>query len=101
MESKSLLERIRDVEKLTPSEAKIAEYLEQKYPQLAYETITTISSGAGVGNATVGRFVLRLGYKNFADFISLLRNELAQNFESPMVRYFGRRESLSESKHGN
>lgn len=94
----SLFERIRNLDKMTPSELKIATYLERQYPMLAFETITRISNGAGVGNATVGRFIHRLGYNDFADFSEKVRKEVIGRLESPIDRYNIRREALTDEK---
>jgi len=82
-----LLQRIRERERLTVSEAKIADLFERDYPLTALETVTSISEKAGVGKATVVRFISRLGYKSFADFQEQLREELVSRLESPFRRY--------------
>lgn len=98
MEDDKLFGRIRELEKLTPSETKITNYLESNYSSLAFETITSIGKGAGVGTATVGRFIHRLGYADFADFIKKVRGEVVGRLESPLDRYKIRRETLSEDR---
>ena len=99
MKDKSLFERIRNIDALTPSELKIANYLESNYKSLAFDTITQISQGSGVGNATVGRFIHKLGYKDFSDFIGNIRHESILNLESPLQRYNIRRETLSDPQN--
>ncbi len=83
MDSSTIFERIRALEHLTPSETKIAQYLDQAYPLLAFETVTSISERARVGRATVVRFMSRLGYGSFAEFQQSLRKELLLKLESP------------------
>ena len=73
MDRDNLFYRIRNLEKLTKSEAKIAAYLEDHYPLTAFETIVSISKKAGVGKATVGRFITKLGYTGFPEFMKSIR----------------------------
>ncbi|WP_044351627.1 MurR/RpiR family transcriptional regulator [Dethiosulfatarculus sandiegensis] len=98
MSDKSLFERIRSLDKMTPSEVKISNYFERQYSMLAFETITTISRGSSVGNATVGRFIHRLGYDDFADFSMQVRQEIVSRLESPIERYNVRMEALTSGK---
>jgi len=90
-EKKNLLQRIKGLEKLTRSEEKIAAFLEQHYPLAAFETITSISDKASVGKATVGRFIKRLGYKNFPEFLNSIQEEMISRLESPIERYSKKR----------
>lgn len=87
MGTPTVFERIRALEHLTPSEAKIAQYLDHVYPLLALETVTSISDQAQVGRATVVRFMSRLGYNGFAEFQQSLRDELRDRLESPADRF--------------
>jgi DNA-binding MurR/RpiR family transcriptional regulator len=90
-ENKNLLQRIKGLEKLTRSEEKIAAFLEHHYPLTAFETITSISTKASVGKATVGRFIKRLGYRNFPDFMNSIQDEMISRLESPIERYAKKR----------
>ena len=82
MTAPTIFDRIRALEHLTPSETKIAQYLDKAYPLLALETVTSISERARVGRATVVRFISRLGYSSFAGFQQSLRKELLLKLES-------------------
>lgn len=68
MKDLSFFERIRELGRMTPSEARIAEHMEKVYPMIALETITTICECADVGRATVVRFIQKLGYDSFSTF---------------------------------
>ena len=87
MDGDNLLRRIRNLGKLTRSEAKIAAYLETNYPLTAFETIASMSEKAGVGKATVGRFINRLGYKGFPEFMSSVRSDIVTRLETPIEQY--------------
>ena len=82
MGTPTIFDRIRALEHLTPSETKIAQYLDKAYPLLALETVTSISKRARVGRATVVRFISRLGYSSFAGFQQSLRKELLLKLEA-------------------
>jgi DNA-binding MurR/RpiR family transcriptional regulator len=82
MRTPTIFDRIRALEHLTPSETKIAQYLDKAYPLLALETVTSISQRARVGRATVVRFISRLGYSSFAEFQQSLRKELLLKLEA-------------------
>ncbi len=82
MGTSTIFDRIRALDRLTPSEAKIAQYLDKAYPLLALETVTSISERARVGRATVVRFMSRLGYSSFAEFQQSLRHELLLKLEA-------------------
>jgi DNA-binding MurR/RpiR family transcriptional regulator len=86
-----LLDRIRALGRLTPSESRIAAYLDQAFPLTALETVTSISRHADVGRATVVRFVSRLGYRGFADFQHCLKHELLSRLRLPAERYLLRK----------
>jgi DNA-binding MurR/RpiR family transcriptional regulator len=87
MKSISFFKRIRAQERLTPSEARIVEHMEQAFPVLALESVSTICEEAKVGRATVVRFVQKLGYESFAAFQQELRSELAHRLLSPKERF--------------
>ncbi len=91
-----LLNRIRQLEKLTSSEAKIAQFISRVYPLIALETVTSISEKAGVGKATVVRFISRLGYDGFTDFQEKVREELVQRLEPPIKRHSSRMARLTD-----
>jgi len=86
-EKKNLLQRLSSVRETTPSEKKLIEFFEVGYPQIAFSNIAEISARNGISKATVTRFVRRLGYENFHAFIRSLREEVAQNFDSPKERH--------------
>lgn len=81
MKDLSFFERIRELGRITPSEARIAEHMEKVYPMIALETITTICECADVGRATVVRFIQKLGYDSFAHFQRNLRSEILQRLQ--------------------
>jgi DNA-binding MurR/RpiR family transcriptional regulator len=83
MRDLSFFERIRELERMTPSEARIAKHMEQVYPMVALETITTICDCADVGRATVVRFIQKLGYESYSQFQRNLHAEILQRLQFP------------------
>jgi DNA-binding MurR/RpiR family transcriptional regulator len=98
MKRESFLQRIRSLGKLTPSEAKVEAFFESNYPLTAFETITSVSKKAGVGTATVGRFLKRLGYSGFPEFMQEIRKDVVNRLESPIDRYSVRKNQISDDK---
>ncbi len=92
-----LLQRLSQAEDLTPSEKKLATLFRREYPQLAFDNLTDIGVKAGVGKATVTRFVQRLGYLNFYDFSKTLRDEVVQHMDSPLHRLSRMNQEVTEA----
>ena len=92
MKAISFFERIRELGRMTPSEARIAEHMEHVYPMVALETITTICECANVGRATVVRFIQKLGYESYSQFQRDLRSELFRRLQSPQEKSMERRQ---------
>jgi DNA-binding MurR/RpiR family transcriptional regulator len=91
MKDLSFFERIRELARMTPSEARIAEHMEHVYPMVALETITTICECANVGRATVVRFIQKLGYESYSQFQRDLHSEILQRLQSPLGKFSERR----------
>lgn len=72
---------------LTPQEKKAAQALLKKYPMTGLETIASFAEQAGVGGATVLRFVRKLGFHAYSDFQRALRDEIGQSQASPLSQY--------------
>jgi len=95
-----LLERLRKLEGLTPGQAKIADFFQRFYPQLVFESVTSISHKTGLSKATVVRFISRLGYGSFAEFRDQLRQETVCRLDSPRDRYSLSKAELVEGPSG-
>jgi DNA-binding MurR/RpiR family transcriptional regulator len=81
-----LLTRLLAIDKLTGHERTLAGYFENSYPHIAFSNLEDISTANGVSKATVTRFVRRLGYGDFRAFSRAVKEEVAQNFDSPVER---------------
>jgi DNA-binding MurR/RpiR family transcriptional regulator len=91
MAAHSLHNRIVLLERLSASEAKLAEFFEYTYPLIALESLTSISTKVGVSKATVVRFISKLGYESFLDFQKQVQKELIDQLDSPFARSSGKK----------
>ncbi|HDR15815.1 MAG TPA: MurR/RpiR family transcriptional regulator [Desulfobacteraceae bacterium] len=91
MLGKLLIDRLRSMRKVTPSEAKIADFFVREQRRIAFESVTSIGEKCGVSKATVARFISRLGYQSFNDFQEMVQNELLERLQSPIERYSQRK----------
>jgi len=98
MNEDTLHQRIRKLKRLTKSEMKIAELFEHEYQYLAFETLQTLSGKAGVGLATMGRFINKLGYKSFPEFIESTKKEVLARLDSPIEQYTAKKNAIPEAK---
>ncbi len=96
MTNNHLIERIRSLDKLTPSETKIADFISRHYPETVFENVTSISQKTGVSKATVVRFISRLGYGSFSQFQEHLRSDVVSKLESPIQRYTLKKKQLKK-----
>lgn len=86
-----LFSRMRALDRLTPTEQKIAVFFDKNPKLLAFDNLTALSDKAMVSKASMIRFLIhRLGYKDFAQFKTERQEYLEQQLESPITRYLRR-----------
>lgn len=98
MSNKEFIKRIKTLDKLTPSEKKIADFFSRNYSELVFENLTTISKKAGVSKPTALRFITKLGFDRFAEFKNALRKELSLTHDTLHIRYSLKKKLLQESE---
>ena len=98
MKTGSLTERIQSLEKLTPSEVRLAEFFSGQVTQLVFENVTTLAEKTGVSKATVVRFIAKLGYANFSELRAVLQADVRVMFEPAARRYSLKKRELETSK---
>lgn len=98
MSDKEFIRRIKKLEKLTPSEIKIADFFSRCYTDLVFENLTTISEKTSLSKPTVLRFIAKLGFNRFADFKDALRKELALTHDTLHIRYSIKKKLLEDSE---
>ncbi len=83
-----LFTRMRALDRLTPTEKKIAYFLDSNPKLPAFDNLTALSAKAGVSKASMVRFLIhRLGYEDFAQFKTERQELLERQLESPIKRY--------------
>jgi DNA-binding MurR/RpiR family transcriptional regulator len=76
----------KTLDRLTPTERKIATMLLSNYPFPGLETVAQLAKLGGVSNPTVLRLTTKLGFASYADFQSALRSELQARGATPLAR---------------
>jgi DNA-binding MurR/RpiR family transcriptional regulator len=70
-----LLTRIEAIfSQLTPSEKRVASWLQANMAQIPFETAESVALATGTSGITVGRFLRKLGYRNLDDAKNSLRD---------------------------
>jgi len=86
----SIAELIADrMDGMPAGERRAAHTLVANYPMIGLMTVADFSAQAGVSSPTILRFVARLGFQNYPDFQSTLKEELAAQLQSPLSRTTG------------
>ncbi|MDY1035736.1 MurR/RpiR family transcriptional regulator [Enterobacteriaceae bacterium RIT714] len=75
MTQPELLTRIEAIfSQLTPSEKRVASWLQANMAQIPFETAESVALATGTSGITVGRFLRKLGYRNLDDAKNSLRD---------------------------
>lgn len=98
MANRPLIERIQALDKLTPSEVRLAEFFSDQAAQLVFENVTTLAEKTGVSKATVVRFIAKLGYANFGELRAVLQADAYVMFEPAARRYSIKKRELETSE---
>lgn len=98
MENAPLIERIQALDKLTPSEVRLAEFFSGQAAQLVFENVTTLAEKTAVSKATVVRFIAKLGYANFGELREVLQADARVLFEPATRRYSLKKRELETSE---
>ena len=98
MENRPLIERIQALDKLTPSEVRLAEFFSGQAEQLVFENVTTLAEKTGVSKATVVRFIAKLGYANFGELRAVLQADVRVMFEPAARRYSLKKRQLKTTE---
>lgn len=92
----SISELIADrMDAMPAGERRAAQALVANYPMIGLKTVADFSAQAGVSSPTILRFVARLGFQNYPDFQSALKDELAAQLQSPASRTAAARRGAS------
>ncbi|SHN57627.1 MurR/RpiR family transcriptional regulator [Desulfovibrio litoralis] len=99
IQSSLLLQRISQQHSFTAGEKKLVDFFEQSYSDLAFSNIEEISLKANVGKSTVTRFVRKLGYSNFADFLKNVRADARLALNSPLGYAIAKEKQADQPAH--
>ena len=83
---------------LRPSEQKVAEYVINNYEEVKFQTISEVASNSKVSDATVMRFVKKLGFKGFQDLKLTLASVPTNNPPSPEIKDISKDDSILNIK---
>ena len=85
--AESIAERVRaGMAMLTATERKAAHVLLANYPVVGLETVAEFARRADVSAPTILRFIARLGFANYPEFQKQLRDELDQQYQTPLAK---------------
>ncbi|MGF1756458.1 MurR/RpiR family transcriptional regulator [Photobacterium sagamiensis] len=87
MNKQCFIDAVNNVESLTPAEKLITCYFMEHYTMLPFAKIDELCKQIGVGKATLGRFLQRLGFEGFLDFKKHVTDDLTQVLSTPIERY--------------
>ncbi|SFQ01911.1 transcriptional regulator, RpiR family [Enterovibrio norvegicus DSM 15893] len=93
MDRKTFISKVNGLDSLTSEEVLIAQYFMKHYTMLPFAKIDELCKQIGVGKATLGRFLQRLGFSGFLEFKKQVSNELALTLTTPVERYEGARQA--------
>lgn len=83
----TVLERVGQSSNLSKAESTVARWLETSLMKVPIDTAGELASHAGVSEMTVTRFVRKLGYKNYKQFMSAVNADLRnENSHSRALR---------------
>jgi DNA-binding MurR/RpiR family transcriptional regulator len=98
MAADEILNRIRALKKLTPSEIDLVDFLSRNASRAVFENVTSLAAKTGVSKATVVRFIAKLGYERFSDLRRELQEDARVMFESLPRRYTLKKQELERAR---
>lgn len=89
MNKQDFIDSVNSMDSLTPTDKIIVSYFIQHYTMLPFAKIDELCKQIGVGKATLGRFLQRLGFSGFIDFKKRVSDDLVQVLSTPIDRCKG------------
>lgn len=87
MNKQDFINAVNKFETHSDAEKRIADYFMANYAVLPFSKIDELCKQIGVGKATLGRFLQRLGFSGFIQFKKQVTNALTQTLTIPIERY--------------
>lgn len=86
MNRQDFVNSVNTIDNLTDSENRIVEYFISQFEMLPFAKINDLCNQIGIGKATLGRFLQRLGYNGFLDFKKAVSDALIVELSTPIDR---------------
>lgn len=86
MNRQDFVNSVNTIDNLTYSENRIVEYFISQFEMLPFAKINDLCNQIGIGKATLGRFLQRLGYNGFLDFKKAVSDALIVELSTPIDR---------------
>ncbi|MGF1723929.1 MurR/RpiR family transcriptional regulator [Photobacterium nomapromontoriensis] len=87
MNKQDFINAVNKFDTHSEAEKRIAEYFMAHYAVLPFSKIDELCKQIGVGKATLGRFLQRLGFSGFIQFKKQVTDDLTQILTTPIERY--------------
>lgn len=88
MNKQDFIESVNKLDSLTPSEKVIVDYFIKNFLMLPFGKIDELCKNIGIGKATLGRFLNRLGFTGFLQFKKKVSQDLVQDLTTPIERCY-------------
>lgn len=86
MNKQEFIDTMNGIGPLTPTEKLIVSYFLKNFPMLPFAKMDELCKHIGVGKATLGRFLNRLGFSGFIEFKKQVSQDLVQELTTPIDR---------------
>ncbi|MGF1704039.1 MurR/RpiR family transcriptional regulator [Photobacterium makurazakiensis] len=87
MNKQDFINTVNTIESHTDAEQRITQYFMENYTVLPFAKIDDLCKQIGVGKATLGRFLQRIGFSGFIEFKKRVTDDLTQTLTTPIERY--------------
>lgn len=86
MNKKQFIDSVNTIDNLSAAESLIVNYFIEHYTMLPFAKIDVLCKQIGIGKATLGRFLNRLGFTGFIQFKKRVSEDLVQELSTPIDR---------------
>ncbi|MFC1236568.1 MurR/RpiR family transcriptional regulator [Vibrio sp. F74] len=86
MDRQEFIRSVNTIDNLTESDNRIIEHFIAQFEMLPFAKINDLCHQIGIGKATLGRFIQRLGFHGFLDFKKAVSNDLIIELSTPVDR---------------
>lgn len=87
---------LRYVADTSPTNKKIAVYINNNYLQIVFMTTNELAEQVGVSQGSISRFFMALGYKGYNDFLQNLQNIVSKELTAPKRLQFSEKHNIKD-----